>query len=38
MAMLNTAVEAAKLANKADTEQYKEMMRDLEKELSNLAV
>ena len=38
MAMLNTSVEAIKASNKTDTQPYKEMMHDLEKEIESLDV
>ena len=38
MAMLMTAVEAVKIANKADTQPYIEMMRDIEKEMETLGI
>ena len=34
MAMLNTAVEATKASNRADTQPYTDMMHDIEKEIS----
>ncbi|MBO4674355.1 MAG: cell division protein ZapA [Bacteroidaceae bacterium] len=37
MAMLNTAVEAVKASDKADTKPYIEMMQDLEKEMSTIS-
>lgn len=38
MAMLTTSVEAAKLANKADTQPYIDMMHDIEKEMETLGI
>ena len=36
MAMLNTAVEAAKVANKVDMTPFVEMMQDIEEEIDKL--
>lgn len=36
MAMLNTAVEAAKTMDKVDNQPYQDMMHDLEKEIESL--
>ena len=38
MAMLNTAVEAAKTSNRADTQPYTDMMHDIEKEIASLEI
>lgn len=38
MAMLNTAVEAAKALNKVDNQPYQDMMHDLEKEIESLGL
>ena len=38
MAMLNTAVEAVKTANRADTQPYIVMMHDIETEIETLGV
>lgn len=38
MAMLNTAVEAAKASNRADTQPYMDMMHDIEKEIASLGI
>ena len=38
MAMLNTAVEAVKVSNRADTKPYMEMMHDLEQEIESLGI
>lgn len=36
MAMLKTSVEAVKASDRADTQPYKEMMQDLEKEMATI--
>lgn len=38
MAMLNTAVDAVRAENKADTKPYAEMMTDIEKEIESLGI
>ncbi len=38
MAMLNTAVEAVKAANRIDTQPYVEMIHDIEKEIESLGI
>lgn len=38
MAMLNTAVEAAKVSDRADTQPYTDMMLDIEKEIESLGI
>ncbi|MBQ0046119.1 MAG: cell division protein ZapA [Prevotellaceae bacterium] len=38
MAMLNTAVEAVKAADRIDTQPYVEMMHDIEKEIESLGI
>lgn len=38
MAMLTTSVEAMRLASKADTQPYIEMMHDIEKEIETLGI
>ena len=38
MAMLTTAVEAVKIANKADKQPYIDMMHDIEKEMETLGI
>ncbi|MBP5375977.1 MAG: cell division protein ZapA [Bacteroidaceae bacterium] len=38
MAMLNTAVEATKASNRADTQPYTDMMHDIEKEIASLGI
>ena len=38
MAMLNTAVEAVKVSNRADTQPYIEMMHDIEKEIESFGI
>jgi hypothetical protein len=38
MAMLNTAVEAVKAADRIDTQPYVEMIHDLEKEIDLLGI
>ena len=38
MAMLNTAVEAAKAAERIDTQPYVEMIHDLEKEMDQQGI
>lgn len=38
MAMLNTAVEAVKTADRQDTKPYTEMMHDIEKEINSLEI
>lgn len=38
MAMLTTAVDAAKLASKADIQPYIDMMQDIEKEIETLGI
>lgn len=38
MAMLNTAVEAVKASNRADTQPYTDMMHDIEKEIASLGI
>ena len=38
MAMLNTAVEAVKVSNRADTPPYIEMMHDIEKEIESFGI
>ena len=38
MAMLNTAVEAVKAANRIDSQPYVEMIHDIEKEIESLGI
>ena len=38
MAMLNPAVEAVKMSNRADTQPYIEMMLDIEKEIESIGI